>query len=382
MNATPYYFELKNLLTQFVAAFDGILIKRFNSKTRHPEETIQVRYIYAPKERVLFDIVNKAQNMTLPCVSITMNSLSRDESRVFNKLDGLYLPTTQQTHGKLTTQVKMPVPVNIGISMSIMTNYQTDMDQIISNFVPYNNPYIIIAWQLPAEFATAYIQEIRSEVLWDNNISFDYSIEKTASTKPRIVADTNFTIKGWLFPDTIDDPHKNIFFINADFNAISNQNLLTLDNYYQLSAVNYVYPLSAGLINDTEFVNLSAAPQISNLFFSTSAGTFMLDRDYTIGTYNRNGTITLQGGNFQYTKNVLLSSGSSLFGTTTAINSTYYGTVSGEVLSESRYTIISPNILNVTFPTLTGSGYFDIIINNEAGWSSTINTGYHLYSSV
>jgi hypothetical protein len=35
---------------------------------------------------------------------------------------------------------------------SIITNYQSDMDQILSNFVPYSNPYIVICWKIPEEF--------------------------------------------------------------------------------------------------------------------------------------------------------------------------------------------------------------------------------------
>ena len=39
MKSDPFYFEIKDMLTQFVAAFDGIVIKRFN-KEREAESSL------------------------------------------------------------------------------------------------------------------------------------------------------------------------------------------------------------------------------------------------------------------------------------------------------------------------------------------------------
>jgi hypothetical protein len=90
----------------------------------------------------MYDLVNKAQNLTVPVVAVNITSVSRDENRVFNKLNGFYFSKgTSDTSAKSkSTFVASPIPVNIGINMSILTKFQSDMDQIISNFVPYNNP--------------------------------------------------------------------------------------------------------------------------------------------------------------------------------------------------------------------------------------------------
>ena len=77
------------MLAQFVTAFDDIVIKRFNVNKK-VEDRISVRYVYSPKQRVLYDIANLAQNMTLPAVAITIGGINRDNTRVFNKLDGFY----------------------------------------------------------------------------------------------------------------------------------------------------------------------------------------------------------------------------------------------------------------------------------------------------
>ena len=111
-----------------------------------------------------------------------------------------------------------PVPINISVNMSILTKYQSDMDQILSNFIPYNNPYIIISWKVPASFASI-AQEIRSEVLWNENIGLNYPTELTPDSPYRVSADTSFTIKGWLFRKHTT-PVKTIFEIGTNLYAI------------------------------------------------------------------------------------------------------------------------------------------------------------------
>ena len=268
-NTGSFHFEVKDLITQFVAAFDDIIIKRYD-KNRQPVNNVQVRYVYAPKQRVLYDLVNLAQNITVPVVSVNLTSVSRDESRVFNKIEGYYYSHgTSDTTGQPTSiQYKSPVPVNISVSMSIMTKFQSDMDQIISNFVPYNNPYIILSWKVPNDLVTGGFsipQEIRSEVLWDGNISLSYPTDIAASEKYKIIGDTSFTIKGWLFPASTDEVG-NIFYIDANF---YNTRLLTSVN--ELSTVSYTYPASAGLVNDMETVSISAFPQITNVSYTNQS---------------------------------------------------------------------------------------------------------------
>ena len=228
MKDRAFSFEIKDLMIQFVAAFDNVIIKRYNS-TREVQDQIQVRYVYSPKQRVLFDIANQSQNLTLPVIAVSINSVSRDNERVFNKIAGFFTNRTQTESNRGTTSAYMrtPVPVNISVSMSILAKYQSDMDQIISNFVPYNDPYIIISWQVPATAGLAISQEIRSEVLWDGNLNMTYPTDINASDKYRMTADTTFTIKGWLFKDLSKNAVSNIFFIDNNFIADTSFNSLT-----------------------------------------------------------------------------------------------------------------------------------------------------------
>jgi hypothetical protein len=265
-----YYFEVKDLVLQFLAAFDNVVIKRYD-KNRNPLTTQQVRYVYAPKQRVLFDLVNPAQNVTLPCISITINSISRDNNRVFNKNAGFYAhgTPTERAPGGQSYYYKAPVPVNIEISMSIIARYQSDMDQILSNFIPFNNPYIILSWTVPKEFNLPYTQEIRTEVAWNGNINLEYPTDINGQQKAQIIANTGFTIKGFLFPDP-QDPVNNIFRIDVSMTAVSAGTPLEYGAYNTLKSQVITDQDSLSGFYNTDAFSVSGRPVITGVQLYTS----------------------------------------------------------------------------------------------------------------
>ena len=95
------------------------------------------------------------------------------------------------------------------------------MDQILSNFVPYNNPYIIISWKVPSSQNLTNNLEIRTEVLWDGSLNLQYPIEVSGTQPARIIASTSFTMKGWLFKGPRSEDTKNIFTIDQNFVPVS-----------------------------------------------------------------------------------------------------------------------------------------------------------------
>ena len=134
---------------------------------------------------------------------------------------------TGQEDGSVNTSsdfMPAPVPINIAVNMSILAKYQSDMDQILSNFIPYSNPYIIISWKVPTEFVTD-VQEIRTEVEWSGAVSLDYPTDVDPNSPARIAGDTSFTIKGYLFPDKSEEDGKNILYVNTDFQTLSTPGL-------------------------------------------------------------------------------------------------------------------------------------------------------------
>ena len=216
MKEKPFYFEVKDVLTQFIGAFNDVVITRYNN-SREAKDKIQVRYVYSPKQRALHNLMNKSQHISLPAVVVSISTVERDESRVFNKIRGTYAPQSPGNPSESVTydRIPQPVPVNIGINMSVMTKYQTDVDQIISNFVPYSNPYVVVSWKLPTELSSL-LNEIRTEILWSGSITMDYPTDIQPNNPARISADTSFTIKSWLFPAGGTKIGPNILYAHTD----------------------------------------------------------------------------------------------------------------------------------------------------------------------
>ena len=355
MKDYTYFFELKDLLTQFLAAFDSTTIKRYN-KNRLPEEIIEVRYVLAPKQRVIYDIVNKAQNLTLPVVAVNVTSVTRDNERVFNKINNLH----NFVNEKDSRTVRMPVPINISISMSILTRYMDDMDQILSNFIPFNNPYIILSWKEPTGVGNE-VFEIRSEVLWDGTISLTSPTETSYSDKFRVVADTNFTIKGWMFKDK-NEIATPIYFIDANFSIPSKNANLEIYSDTDLDS------LSA---TELETISLSAYPAITNLWHNYQSNLQPVYTNLSLnGALTANNNFIIYGYNFDYTTAIALSSNNNtLYNNLTSFSTARMSTVSGFKLSS--YEILSQNILSVTIPYTLNTGLVDVMIINPAGYAST-----------
>lgn len=369
MKNYTYNFEIKDILTQFIAAFDDTVIKRYDG-SRTSRQDVEVRYVFAPKQRVMYDIVNKAQNITLPVVTVDLKSVSYDSSRAFNKVNKLYNYRNEVENSSLD----MPTPVNLEVSMSILGRYMQDVEQIISNFAPYTNPYIILTWREPSEREQDI--EIRTEVLWNENIALNTPTETVYSDKFRIVADTSFTIKTWLFRDK-NKEEAPIYFIENNFIAVNkNWNMsqpLTALDYDSFFDTYGEHPDRDGFMTTHR---LSGTPEITNIYLSDNKN--LIEVYNTSVTLNKAAsgqdvsTYILLGDNYDHTTAVLLSSDNlSLTTGLTSYDTKYTGPVTGFLLPRDNYKILSNNTLYVTVPYLSGSGNVDIIVNNPAGWTST-----------
>ena len=359
MQKYTYHWEVKDLLTQFLQAFDGAIVKRYD-QYRTPGNNVGVRYVYAPKERVLHDLVNKSQHITLPAVAFWIENISRDPNRVFNKLVGQYWVdnTTSVYNQSTANQNLQPVPVNITISVSILTKFQSDMDQILSNFVPYSDPYFIISWTRDGMPGL----EIRSEVLWSGDLSMKYPIEQTPNNPTRVTCDTQFTIKGWLFKYDAN-PVGRIFKIDSNFYAVSGTP--TLQN------IDYLTDPST-----TESFVISAVPEVpySNRWLTP---------------VSLSGSLEVFGNQFDFTTAVYLSGNNNMFtGTTTAAPFLSSTSLSASyppltnVIPAIEYYINSNNKMTVFYPAPATTGFFDVIVVNEAGYTKLSTGSYNVNLST
>jgi hypothetical protein len=328
----------------------------------------------------MYDIVNKAQNITLPVVAINLDSISRDESRVFNKLTGGIVPSTLSENANSSSKFLMPVPVNLEVSMSILARYMQDVDQIISNFVPYNNPYIILTWKVPEEYGASYDQEIRSEVLWSGSLNYSTPTDTTYSEKFRITVDTSFTIKGWLFPEQ-KDTVGNIYKVDNNFIAVDLQNRIYSPLDQQISNKSYTdqgYGALSGYddtvpTNYTETITVSGIPEFTNIFYTTS-GVFEQLRNTTSVLSSQTNNFLLYGKALNYSNSLYISANKLDFFTDyQQITSAKLDTISAYKLDDRLYNIATDNLVSISLPTstLSGVGKFTFVTANEVGWASS-----------
>jgi hypothetical protein len=305
-------------------------------------------------------------------VAVTIGGISRNSNRSFNKIEGFTYPGTRtpNTNTATSPRIPSPVPIDITINMSIIASYQTDIDQIISNFAAYANPYITITWEVPDDVGLPASMPINSKVEWSGNINLEYNSDINYSNRSVITADTTFTVEGWLFKEAVD-PLDNIFKITRNF--YSNQNLsagnfITYDDYFTLSGADPVF----------DSVTLSAMPEITNVYYSISSANDSINLDnkgeYILQPSIYDGSIILYGKRFDDLEYVLLSSYETIYNPLTTLTGfEYFPDVNGSVLPLSSYRVITDNVIEIILPAIS-AGSFDIITTTAAGWSTTYDT--------
>lgn len=357
MKDSPFYFEIKDIMTQFVAAFNDIVIKR-HDKHQQERSRVHVRYVYAPKQRVIHDLTNKARHITLPVVAVNISGITRSSDRVFNKLVGQQLsqqerhPSFPRTeHARESYHVPQPVPIDIEVNMSIMARYQTDIEQIISNFVPYNDPYIILSWKLPEEFYSRE-QEIRSEVLWGGSLNMDYPDNLSSNEPYRLSADTSFTIKTWLFKQAPETP------------------------------VSTIYKITTNTTPSSDFdYNMPLFNESTEKSYISTFGPPLTSAPYVTYVTERGNGRTVLGYNFNSTTQVYVSGNNinSLSGVDVDIHgdrqiATHYPPFTGVPI---EYDILSDNEMYVNIPDTVNDHHVDIIISNAGGYGTASGSQHH-----
>lgn len=379
MKKYSYHFEQLDLITLFVAAFDDAFLYRYDAVTREPKERVDVRYIFGPKHRVLKDLTDRAKTLTLPVVTIEQTALSRDSTRIHNK--GKYFTQKSLDGSGNISRIPAPVPVNLTLSVNIIGKFKQDIDQIIQNFVAYCNPYIIAYWKVPEAFGMDYINELRSEIQWSGDISYDNPKDLNPDTKWRISAETTFTVKGWLFPP-LTTQQEPIYTVRTEFQSVNLQDrVYTWDDYPALSGASY----------ETEVVTVSAFPQVTNLFYAHGSTRLPVYSNMVVNSVYSN-TFMIYGKNLGRNTAFYLSSGEVDFYTNyEMITSAKSDTISAYRLPEDSINVIDDNIAYITLSSNTiGFGEFKIVVANEASWASYPNTSvlynwtsgsYYTYSS-
>lgn len=338
------------LVEQFVSAFNDIIVKTYdkNRNLVNSEPDKSVRFLYSPKQRVFNSLSTPAAGgITLPAIAVSIGKISRDETRVFNKNDGFLIPYDNLPiqDSRLLKKIPQPLPINMDINMTIFAKFQQDMDQIITNFVPYFDPYIVMSWKFPGNKETNQEPyELRSHVIWNQNISYTYPDSLNGAQVFRLAADTSFTIKGWLFKK-MDENIKKIYFIDADLMASRKASLLEQ-------------------VPDTSRISLSAIPLIKNtntysVFPSVSSEDIDLYGKYFFNITNL----------YLSASNVSAFSNSSLFAPFSGLSSQNIKYPPFTGVEISNFTQTGDNLISFKLPSYPSSSTkIDVIAVNESGY--------------
>jgi hypothetical protein len=354
MKNYTYHFEVQSLVAQFMAALDDIIIKRYNDQ-RQEQSKLKVRFVYSPKARVLQDLTDKAQNVQLPVVAVSIAGIARDQARVYNKLDGSFFKKDLNDR-KQTGFLPQPLPIDLTLNVDFIAKYDEDFQQIITNFVPYCDPYFVISWRIPE----LQNYEIRSIVQWSGSINTTYPTELNANTNVRIVGSTSFTVKGWLFKPIEEGTL--IYDIKCNFNELKDR-----------------YNITNNELLDTVYIHGRPAPSsiIPTHLRIQNSQTVTLFGDM----FRRVEAIYLSGGAIQHVQQEYAP-----FATYKHLSGTY-GPFQGFKLDESCYSVDSENKITINLPVEVQKGKLDFIVQNPAGYSSFIaNANIHvdeyIYSNI
>lgn len=364
MKNYTYNWEIRRMILHFMSALDGGVVKRYD-KNQQEVDSIAVNYLYGPKQRIMKDLIDKAEHIKLPIVSVMLTSVNRDSSRVRDNITGRY--ENLDTYNKETNyEVPSPIPINLTFEVSIMAKYQMDMEQILTNFIPYSDPYIIVSWREP--FTN---KELRSEIVWDGSINID-TPKELQGTDPysQISASTSFTFKGYMFKNKETDVGK-ICVINSDF--------IVTDKLF----CDYNTLLDYATSLDAESFSISgkpivewADPQVIKTGSTMPPCTaFTPDVDYDpFEIIGRTEEITIEGKFNNITDIFLSASNPYVFQSETVSSidifdgSELYPAFNG-ILVESFENFVETNKITFNMPILTGGGFIDVIVVNPCGYS-------------
>jgi len=360
-----FHFEVEDVLQQFAAALNDIIVRRYNDN-RQLGDQIHVNFVYAPKTRTLNEIVNKSQQTKMPCIAISLGGIRRNVNRVFNKIDGSWWRDTLSRSPSSAEWVNLlqPVPIDITVNVSIFARFQSDVDQIVANFVPYTDPYFVISWKWPDLIPFSNF-EIRSHVKWSESINFQYPMDFGDTVPYWTNADTSFTIESWMFKNQ-PPTGQPVYTINNAFIAISGVNepgiMQSFENIF-----------------NTEQVTVSARPQLSLVepFYGYLGSlTTPYEKQFNIigKMLDETNAVYLSSNNwnmFNYsTTGDFVTSGPGtidLFSVSSFAVSASYPSFSGIELLHTNWTSTDANNLRITFTPLQ-TGVFDIVFLNSAGY--------------
>ena len=215
-----YHEILRKTVIGFGTLFNGIEI-RHDADDGASVSRMKVPLAYGPMQKFLAKIEQQPTlkgrpAITLPRMSFEMTTLNYDASRKASITQTFRSYNTGNLNN--VKKVFMPVPYNVGFTLSIATKLNDDMLQIMEQILPYFQPGLNITLNLVSS-----INEKRDIpiILESINMSDDY--EGSFDNRRAMITTLQFTAKIYLFGAVADNPDALIKRVNVDYFTDTNR---------------------------------------------------------------------------------------------------------------------------------------------------------------
>lgn len=265
-----YNFEIETILHQFTAVIDNAIVMRYDvnkdTKERLLREVIKPSYVFGTKQRVIFDVLNKAHNYTLPLIAINLEGISMVKERQRAKFESL-----NSTVHDVIGSYQMPTPIELKVNMTIIAKYMTDLYQLYGKIASQFRTYVPFSWYVPSNIKGDYT-ELRNKIEWDGDVSFDIRSEAKSSDEDKFTAKLGFTIQGWIFPQMASCANGIIYDIGTS--VVPSED--TLDRIYD--DISIFRPLVYSVLKDDKWDKYNnpreiatSHPMITSMIYSISS---------------------------------------------------------------------------------------------------------------
>lgn len=308
-----YNFEVETILAQFIALIDNGVIIRYDKNRENGERDVSYKvtptYVMGVKHRVMYSLVNKAKNYTMPVVFVTLSSIKMDKERIVSKHS-----TISRYENEIADSYLMPVPVTISVSVTILSKLLTDIHQLYGKLCTQFRPYCTFSWYVPKSETSLY-EELRSKVEWQGDLSLETRDKIEGEEEEKYTGKMSFDITGWFFPESKGCRSNIILDIGTDKYIDYDLSQRIYSETTMDRPLVSLYQASAGkpYNNPREFAN--GHPLINNAFIITPAPNnkeayFMLDdirakQDFAALDFNKS-KMLIEGYNFHEKTQVLV----------------------------------------------------------------------------
>lgn len=309
-----YQFEIETILHQFLAIIDNALVMRYDKNHETGERTlvntIKPQYVFGLKSRILYSLVNKAQNYTLPLIGISIRSIKADKERLQDKQNII-----SRFYNGTLEGMRRPTPISIGVNLTIVAKYMTDMYQMFGKFATQFQPYCVYSWAVPSDDNFSY-EELRNKIEWDMNLNIEQHDKLTETDEDRYAGTMSFEIQGWLFSNAKSCVEGIILDIGTSVIAESDVDARILTPEGEPASMSpfrplvdqYVKEYKRGYGNPREYAN--AHPRITHCFIRQRRGG--ADFNFSLNERNRK-TLSKTNGNLLVLKGYNMENANALF---------------------------------------------------------------------